>query len=475
MGRLHQYLTTLASILSGILNVWPSYTLSYYTSQNTTLLSAPMTSMESSLLGSLPALGALLGTACAGMIIDGFGRKKGGIVIAMPYLFSWLMIDMTSSSIVILVARFVAGIAAGASSVHAPIYISEIAEESIRGALGSAPIASYCIGAMVSYLMGWMLPYRYIIWSGIGLCVIYIGLLMSVKESPVFLMRKNREEEARQSIAHYRGEDLDSKVVMEELSRLKQRLLPAVELVPINESEVEKAEKENLNGDNDETVEHKRMPSYKMLFVSASSRRAFTTVGLVISLQVMMGMVPVQVYAKDIFTKAAPSLSSHMCSVMFAFVLMAGSLSCALFSDRFGRKPLLLSSAIGVCLCLITMGVLMQTNIAPPWVSAVLILMYCFAFSFGAGSVPYLLLSEVFVSEVQNLASMILMEWVWLLNFGILAIFPFMVQYFGVHGSFYFFAVFAVLDIIVALVIVPETKGLTKEQIQEAFLGRRQK
>ncbi|CAG4939624.1 unnamed protein product [Colias eurytheme] len=476
MGRQHQYLTTLASVfgyfISGILNVWPSYTLSYYTSQNTTLLSAPMTSMEASLLGSLPALGALVGTACAGMVIDGLGRKKGGLVIAMPYLLSLLMIDMTSSTVVILVARFVTGFSVGASSVHAPIFISEIAEESIRGALGSAPIASYCIGTMVSYIMGWVLTYRYTIWSCIALCVVYIGLLMSVKESPVFLMRKNREDEARQSIAHYRGEEPDSKVVMEELSRLKQRLLPAVELVPINESEVEKAEKENLNDENDDSAEHKRMPSYKMLLVSPSSRRAFITVGLVISLQVTMGIVPVQVYAKDIFTKAAPSLSSHMCSVMFACVLMAGSLSCALFSDRFGRKPLLLSSAIGVCLCLLSMGFLMQTNIAPPWVSAVLILMYCFAFAFGAGSVPYLLMGEVFISEVQSIASMVLMEWVWVLNFGILAVFPFMVENFGVHGSFYCFAVFAVVDFIVALIMVPETKGLTKEQIQEAFLGK---
>lgn len=51
-----------------------------------------------------------------------------------------------------------------------------------------------------------------------------------------------------------------------------------------------------------------------------------------------MGMVAVQVYAKDIFAKAAPSLSSHFCSVMFAVVLLLGCLLSAVFTDRFGRK-----------------------------------------------------------------------------------------------------------------------------------------
>ncbi|CAK1543399.1 unnamed protein product [Leptosia nina] len=290
--------------------------------------------------------------------------------------------------------------------------------------------------------------------------------LTSVKESPVYLLRNIERR------AHYKGGSIDSKALLEEFSLLKQRLQPAVELIPSDDTEVEKAEKEVFKED---TEPEKRMSSFKMLFVSPSSRRGFTVVASVISLQVMMGMVPVQVYAKDIFSQAAPSLSSHLCSVLFALVLMAGSMSAALFSDKLGRKPLLITSAIAVGACLVSMGFFMQTNIAPPAVTAILILLYCFAFMLGTGTVPYILLAEVFVSEVQSLASMILMEWVWLLNFFILAIFPYMVQFLGIHGSFYCFAIFAVFDVLVAVFMVPETNGLTKEQIQEAFLGRRKK
>lgn len=70
----------------GLLNVWPSYTISLYTAHNTTVLSEPMTEFHSSLLGSLPSLGAMLGTGICSMVLDKLGRKIGGIVLMMPYV-----------------------------------------------------------------------------------------------------------------------------------------------------------------------------------------------------------------------------------------------------------------------------------------------------------------------------------------------------------------------------------------------------
>ncbi|XP_045455974.1 facilitated trehalose transporter Tret1-like [Melitaea cinxia] len=473
-------LTSLAcsfgNMLTGMLYVWPSYTLHHYASKHTTILSSPMTDLETSLVGSLPSLGAMCGTAVIGTILSIFGRQKGGLIIVLPLMMSWLMIDLTTSSLVILIARFIGGLSAGAFLVHCPIFVSEVAEESIRGTLASAPMTCYCLGTLVSYLLGWFLTHRYIIWANIASCLIYMALMITVTESPLFLMRQNREEDARKAISHYRGAYISSKIVLEEFSRLKQLITPAVELRAVGSGETskaEEAEKEKLNTENEDIEEKFKMSSFKMLYVSLSSRRAFTIVGLTLSFQVLMGMVAVQVYAKDIFAKAVPSLSSHMCSVMFAMVLLSGGILSTIFSDKFGRKILIVSSSVAVTLCLSGMGVLTQTSILPAWVTAVFILLYCLTFMFGAGSVPYILVTECFVPEVQSLASMILMEWVWLLNFFIVGVFPFMIKYFGVHGSFYCFAFFGIANTIIGLFFVPETKGLTNEQIQELFLRRR--
>ncbi|XP_045524325.1 facilitated trehalose transporter Tret1-like isoform X1 [Pieris brassicae] len=477
MGYLRQYQVTLACSLGnfiiGIVFVWPSYTLKLYTSANTTLLAEPLSDTQSALLGSLPSLGAMVSTMFAGVMLNTLGRQKVGLCVAMPFLLSWLLIDLSSSATLLLLGRFLSGLACGVCFVLAPVFISEIADQSIRGLLAAAPTAFYCFGVLMSFVMGWTLTFKYIIWTNIFLCVLYAALILSVRESPVFLLMKKNEEEARKSIAYYKGLPVDSKPVLAELSRLKQQLMPAFELLTVTaDGKIDEAEKEKLNPDHAD-VSIGKMPPFKMLLFSSTSRRAFTIVAITISFQVMMGMVAVQVYAAEIFHRAAPSLSSDMCSVLFALVLLSGCLSCAFFSDKFGRKPLIIGSSVGVTLCLLSMAFLMQTNIGPAWVIAVLILIFCFSFMFGAGSVPYVLLAEVFLPEVQNLASMLLLELVWLLNFGLVGVFPFMIKFLGIHGSFYFFAVFGVLDILAGIFLVPETKGLSREQIQEALQGRR--
>ncbi|CAG4952191.1 unnamed protein product [Parnassius apollo] len=198
------------------------------------LLTEPMTDVESSLLGSLPPLGAMVGTALTGVVIGKFGRQKGGMLLALPFVVSWAMIDLSSTSTMILIGRFIGGLGCGAAFVYGPMFISEIAEESVRGTLASAPIAFNCIGIQMSYILGWYLTYRYILWVNLACSVLGVALLMTVTESPVYLLRQKREEDARLAIAHYRGESPASKVVLEELSQLKQQITPVFELIAMN-------------------------------------------------------------------------------------------------------------------------------------------------------------------------------------------------------------------------------------------------
>ena len=80
---------SLGNFLMGSLYVWPSYTLQLYTDRNTKLISSPMNDMESSLVGSLPPLGAMVGSAIVGWIISVYGRQKGALIIAIPMVVSF--------------------------------------------------------------------------------------------------------------------------------------------------------------------------------------------------------------------------------------------------------------------------------------------------------------------------------------------------------------------------------------------------
>ncbi|XP_048006803.1 facilitated trehalose transporter Tret1-like [Leguminivora glycinivorella] len=476
MGKAQQYITGLAACFAalsmGSLNTWPSYTLDLFTNPNTTVLSTPMTEVQASLVGSLPSLGAMAGTAVTGLFIDKLGRKRGSMALVLPTLLCWIIVQFSSSMLPIMIARFIGGIAGGSNLVYAPIFISEISEPSIRGSLSSGTVTMYCFGAILSYLSGWFLSYRMIIWVNLALGVINLMLFMLVVESPLFLLKKNNEKEALKALAHYRDGSVTSKIVLEELSVMKQQLSPPVELHTVTsdekkEDEAELAEKEKLT--TGEPASPQRQPAIKTLFTDPASRRAFLVVGTVLTLQVCMGMVAVQVYAGNLFAQAAPDLSKDFCSVLLALTLFAGCTVTTVVADKAGRRVLIISSSALVALCMGGLAANMQTGILPAWVSAVVVLLYCFCFIYGAGSVPYVLLAEVFTPEVQSIASMILVEWVWLLNFLIIAVFPVMVSLLTIHGSFYAFACVGIINTVVSYIYVPETKGMSNKQIQELF------
>lgn len=477
-GRLRQFHAALAggfgSLVMGALNVWPSYTSELYASNTTTPLSKPMTKPEEALLGSLPSLGAILGSAITGVLINSFGRRNGGVMLSLPVVISWAIVSVSSSINLILAARFLAGISGGSFLVLAPIFTSEVAEDAIRGGLATASIFLYCMGTLMSYLVGWFLTYRTIIWLQLILSISSTLLILLVVESPVYLLRQKREEDARQAIAKYRGVPASSMVVIDELTRLKQQIMPAVELISVTDTDpkAEEAEKQKLNNEDVMPEQPKALSPIKLLFVSPVSRRAFFVVMTVITMQVFMGIVPVQVYAKTVFTETDPS-KSDLYTVIFAVIQFSGGITSALVADKAGRRILIITSSVLVCLCMVSLGFLLQTRSAPAWVTVVLLMAYCFSFLIGAGTVPYVLLAEVFESEVQGLASMIIIEWVWLLNFFILAVFPYLLSAFGIYGCFYLFGTISLVNAILSFIIVPETKGLSNTQIQDLFRARK--
>ncbi|KAF9800079.1 hypothetical protein SFRURICE_016956 [Spodoptera frugiperda] len=450
-GRLRQVHAAFAggfgSLVMGALNVWPSYTSELYSSNTTTPLSAPMTKGEEAMLGSLPSLGAMVGTAVAGTLINALGRRNGGVILSLPFVLSWAVVSVTSSINLILAARFFAGVAGGGFLVLAPIFTSEVAEDSIRGSLASASIYLYCMGTLMSYLVGWFLTYRTIIWLQLILSIVCTVLILLVVESPVYLLKKNREEVSL-IYCRYFTENISGKV----------------------DPKAEEAEKQKLN--DEDIQEPKKMSPLKILFVAAASRRAFMVVTIAITLQVFMGIVPVQVYAKTVFTQTDPT-KSDLYTVLFAVIQFCGAMTSALVADKAGRRVLIISSSILVSLCMAGLGFLLQTKTAPAWVTVVLLMAYCFSFLVGAGTIPYVLLAEVFESEVQGIASMIIIEWVWFLNFFILGVFPYMTSIFGIYGCFYIFGAVGLLNAVQSFILVPETKGLSNAQIQDLFRARK--
>jgi SP family facilitated glucose transporter-like MFS transporter 8 len=151
-----------------------------------------VTDEEGSWIGSLLTLGAFIGALPAGLLADKIGRKVTLCILAIPLTGSWLMIAFSGSVTELFAGRLIGGIASGAVSVVTPMYIAELAESSIRGALGTLFQLQSTIGILFGYLAGMVGDHRTLSFISCALPIIFVVTFSWMPESPVFLVSKNR-------------------------------------------------------------------------------------------------------------------------------------------------------------------------------------------------------------------------------------------------------------------------------------------
>ncbi|KAJ0171642.1 hypothetical protein K1T71_013192 [Dendrolimus kikuchii] len=449
---------------TGYVCAWPSYTVANFTS-NSSALSRPMTALEISLLGSLPNVGALVTSPFCGFVFNTFGRKYATILFGLPYVLAWTTISMTSDVHLVLAAMTVAGVGIAGQNVSL-IYISEIAHDSIRGGLITASASAYFLGLLVSYALGGHLSYMQVVYAHLALAVLCVALLALMKESPVYLVMLGKEAEAAEAIAFYKRVSVPSKEVEAEIAKIKLQLDPDLESKLQSNSDPE----EGSDLMKKKGKQSKKESQWRLLRRSRSSQRALATTLVVIGATVAMGSVVLQVYAEPLFAEATPSMPANRCSIFLALDFLIASVLCALVIDRFGRKFLLIATSLGSGACTLALGVQLQLAVAPPWVTALLIYLYSFVYTLGCAVVPFVLASEVFLPEVRGLCNGISMGFVWVVTFLTLVVFNPLVDALGLGPVFYCFSAICFFGALYGHFCVPETKGLSPDQIQALFL-----
>ncbi|XP_047035476.1 facilitated trehalose transporter Tret1-like [Helicoverpa zea] len=444
----------------GVMMAWPSSTILLFKSSNTTL-HRPMGDAEVSLFGSLPAIGSLIANPIAGVVLDRMGRKKTVMLTSMMFVLAWSIIAMTSQVEVVLTAMFVGGLGF-AIFLETTIYISEISQDSIRGTMTAGPMQFYGFGILVSYFLGGYLTYIHMVYACLTMAVVGVLLLAVLKESPLTLMANGREEDAAKSIAFYRSKKTISKEVVQELDKLRR-------IFSSNTEDVQSltAIEERLGP----TLEAKKMTWWQFFKNSPSTQREFFVIMILKVAFVFQGLPVVQVYAEPLFAEAVPSdvISPNLCSLLMGVVVIIAGSIAAYLTDVVGRRPLLIYSSIAAGFCCIVLGTQILTEWGPKWTIPMFIYIFTAFYTFGAGTVPVVVLAEVFLPEVKSIMSMLAVEWAWILNFLILFVFNLLVTSVGLPPVFYFFSFVCFSTAVFFFFFLPETKGLPVYAIQELF------
>ncbi|XP_045455975.1 facilitated trehalose transporter Tret1-like [Melitaea cinxia] len=468
--------------LIGFIYAWPSYTYAILKS-NETVLEAPMTTGELSAVGSLTNIGAFLATPFCGYALDKLGRKYAAMLFGLPFVIAWGIIAVTKSVYLVIFAVGIAGLGAG-GQVVTTVYIAEICHDSIRGGLISSIIYVFFIGLLISYSLGGYLSYHHVVYVHLAQSILYIVLLAFLKESPVFLMKRGKEEEAAEAISFYHRIEINSKEMQVEIRKLKLQLDPKI--IKMLESGGEDASAEKLLEKSPSTTEKEEEHVLDVLVDipnvprrahralsperSESSRKALTTVLILMSLSIMMGSVALQVYAEPLFKEAVPTMDSNTCSIVLALVYLIACVIGAILVDKLGRKSLMTVTCAICGVLTALLGSQLHLHYAPHWFTAFLMYGFSFAYNVGGGIVPYVVTAEVFLPEVRGLGNSCVMSFTWLSNFVVLIIFTPLVEAIGLGMSFYFFSVICFLTAVYSHFYLPETKGLSVDVIQKLFL-----
>uniref|UniRef100_A0A1B0F9Z3 Major facilitator superfamily (MFS) profile domain-containing protein n=1 Tax=Glossina morsitans morsitans TaxID=37546 RepID=A0A1B0F9Z3_GLOMM len=194
----------LITFTHGISTGWLSPTL-FHLQNDHTAPDFTLSVTEISWIGSLFGLGSLLGNIMFGVLLDRIGRKWCMYMLALPVICAWFLIYFAKTHVYLYVARFLIGITGGGNYVVVPIFISEIADPSIRGALSSMAMLMLSFGILVGYIMSTYLDYYVNPFIIVIFPLLYLIAATQFPETPQHLLRKHKISDARESFKFYRN------------------------------------------------------------------------------------------------------------------------------------------------------------------------------------------------------------------------------------------------------------------------------
>ncbi|TGO20418.1 hypothetical protein BPAE_0297g00070 [Botrytis paeoniae] len=449
-----------------------------------TSLGRPLTTLDKSLITSCTSLFALIISPLSGVLASSLGRKRVVLLADLAFVLGALIQAFTTTVWGMVLGRSIVGLAVGAGSFVAPLYISELAPTMWRGRLVVLNVLFITLGQVVAYIVGWAFVewgsletgWRWMVGLGAVPAAVQILVMLFMPETPRWLVQVGRLDEGRSVLSRVFGKGVEMQKVVDEV-------LKGIEREVRQEDEAKRLREmaRKTKGSEDSWISDAK-DSWEELIGVGGNRRALTIACLLQGLQQLCGFNSLMYFSATIFTIvgfSSPTLTS-LSVALTNFILTCAAL---MLIDRIGRRRILLISipimVIGLLLCSIgfhfmdlpsTLSSTTATSSStsssriPPLIILIAIMLYTAAFALGLGNVPWMQ-SELFPLSVRSLGSSLSTCTNWSANFIIGLTFLPMMEELTPTWTFVVYAVVCAVGWWAIWWVYPETKGLGLEEV----------
>lgn len=394
--------------------------------------------------------GAMAGNLGAGPLSDRLGRRSVLWLTAALFLGSSLLAATAHSFLTFILARVLGGLAVGAAILTAPLYIAELAPADRRGQLVAINQLMIVIGISASFFSNDLLlasgaaSWRWMFGVEAIPSVLFLVLLMRVPESPRWLLARGRRTQALEVMSTLQGA---------EAARELERIERAAALTP-------------------------RAGRWSALF-GARLRFVMVFAAGLAFFQQITGINAVFYYLPTIFAQAGGGLASAFRqSALVGLVNVGMTLAAMRWIDRLGRKPLLVLGALGMSVSLLSISWAFGSAGAPgapvahPALVLAAIMTFVASFAISLGPVMWVMVSEIFPTSERALAISVIGFWNSLISATVTLVFPWEIAHWGPAGTFLGYGLLALAALVFVVLLAPETRGRTLEEIEQLFSGR---
>ncbi|MFB9760313.1 sugar porter family MFS transporter [Ectobacillus funiculus] len=409
-----------------------------------------LNSVTQGLIASSLLFGAALGAVFVGQLSDHYGRRKNILYLAVLFFIATMGCTLAPNVTVMIVFRFLLGLAVGGASVTVPTYLAEMSPAERRGQMVTQNELMIVGGQLLAFIFNAILGntmadnihvWRYMLAiASLPAVFLFIGMIR-VPESPRWLVSKGRNDEALRILRQIREENR-AKL---EFNEIKAALA--------EESKMEKA-------------------TFKDLSVPWIRRIVFIGIGVGVVSQVT-GVNSIMYYGTEILRDAGFETSAALIgNTANGAISVLATLVGIWLLDKVGRRSMMLTGLTGTTLVLLLIGIfsfVLKGSASLPYIMLALTVTFL-AFMQGAiGPVLWVTLSEIFPLRLRGLGMGISVFCLWVTNFCIGLIFPILLDKIGLSATFFSFAIIGFVAIAFIKKYLPETKGRTLEELEHYF------